>query len=399
MYRLHNTSPQFVADFNLLTVLSHFTATVRSAERRTPRGSARNSLSLTEDSTVKKTLLACALAAGLSGAAYAQSNVTVYGIMDLGYLYQKADGQKNRNAIDSGISSGSRLGFRGTEDLGNGLKANFVLEQGVRADTGESDQSGRTFGRQSWVGVSGAFGDVRAGRQNALGYEWFGGGVTPWGTNYSQANPKTIFGYDNVAERIDNAVMYYSPSFSGFQGAIGYSWNGNGNETAGNEADTSVTSAGLRYKNGPLLAVLTYEQRNVADSNNAANQDDIKNISLGATYDFGVVKAHLGYGQLKNRDFKETADKENAWMVGLSAPVGTAGKLMATYQRVNDARNSNEFGAAYDDNRSGFAVVYDHGLSKRTSLYAYASQYANAVKDGAELGDKTEFALGMRHSF
>lgn len=349
---------------------------------------------------MKKTLLACAIAAGLSGAAYAQSNVTVYGIMDLGYLYQKADGQENRNAIDSGISSGSRLGFRGTEDLGNGLKANFVLEQGIKADTGESDQSGRTFGRQSWVGVSGAFGDVRAGRQNALGYEWFAGGVAPWGTNYSQANPKTIFGYDNVAERLDNSLMYYSPSFAGFQGAVGYSTRRDGAEVAGSDNNQRAITSGLRYRNGPLMAVLTYDQAKPADvTKTAATDETIKNIAIGATYDFGVVKTHLGYGQLKNRAFKDSADTERAWLVGLSAPIGTAGKLMATYQRVNDARNTNEFGATYDDNRDGFAVVYDHGLSKRTSLYAYASQYSNAVKDGAKLGDKTEFAVGMRHSF
>ncbi|MFC5768117.1 porin [Thauera sinica] len=352
---------------------------------------------------MKKTLLTCAIAAGLSGAVHAQSNVTVYGIVDLGYSFRDADGQSNRNAIDSGISSGSRLGFRGTEDLGNGLNVKFVLEQGIKPDTGESDQSGRTFGRASWVSLAGAFGEVRAGRQNALGYDWFAGGVTPWGTNYLQANPKTIFGYDNVAERVDNAVFYYSPSFSGFQGAIGYARNGNGNETAGNENDTAVVSAALRYRNGPLLAVLTYDQKDVADSNTTVNRDDTRNIAIGATYDFGALKAHFGYGQLKNRGFKKDADNENAWLVGLTVPVSTAGKLMATYQRVNDARNMNEYGRKFDDNRSGFAVVYDHGLSKRTSLYAYASQYANVVLDKSgssdKLGDATELALGVRHSF
>lgn len=352
---------------------------------------------------MKKTLLACAIAAGLPGVLHAQANVTVYGIVDLGYSFRDADGSNDRNAIDSGISAGSRLGFRGTEDLGNGLKASFVLEQGIRADTGESDQSGRTFGRASWVGLAGAFGEVRAGRQNALGYDWFGGGVTPWGTNYLQANPKTIFGYDNVAERVDNAVFYYSPSLSGFQGAIGYARDGSGNETLGNEDDTAVISAALRYRNGPLLAVLTYDQKNVADSSTAAGADDTRNIALGASYDFGAVKAHLGYGQLKNRGFDENADDENAWLVGLTLPVGAAGKLMATYQRVNDARNMNEYGRRFDDKRSGFAVVYDHALSKRTSLYAYASRYSNVVLDTsgttARLGDATEFALGLRHGF
>lgn len=352
---------------------------------------------------MKRTLLLCALATGFSGAAQAQSNVQVYGIMDAGYTFRDADGEGTRHAVDSGISSGSRLGFRGSEDIGNGLKLGFRLETGVNADLGTAAQSGRAFGRASWLSLAGSFGEVRVGRQNALGYDWFAGSVSPWGTNFLQANPETIFGYKAVADRVDNGLYYYSPNFSGFQAAAGYARDGSGDETLGNEDDTSVTSLALRYQNGPLMAVLTYDRKNVADSNTAAGRDDVQNLSVGATYDFKVVKLHLGYGQLENRDFIADAEKEKAWLLGASLPIGDKSKLMVAYQRVNDARNVNEFGAAHDSARSGFAVVYDYALSKRTSLYAYGSRYSDVVLDQSratpKTGDATEFALGLRHSF
>ncbi len=353
---------------------------------------------------MNKTLLACALTLGLSGAAYAQSNVTIYGIMDLGYTFRDADGEGSTNKIDSGVAGGSRIGFRGTEDLGNGLKMNFRLETGVKADTGTADQSGRAFGRAAWLSLSGAFGEVRLGRQNALGYEWFGGAVTPWGTNFMQANPKTVFGYDEVAERVDNAVFYYSPSFAGFQASLGYSNRVDGDEVIDNETDNSVVSAGLRYKNGPINVALTYDQKNVSDAQDdeiGKSYKDVKNIAIGGSYDFGAFKLHAGYGQLENRGYSKGADKEKSWLLGASLPIGSAGELMATYQTVSEDHNVNRHGAAYDDAVKGFSVVYMHKLSKRTKLYAYASQYQDAVLDKAKakLGDATEFAVGINHSF
>ncbi|WP_187395144.1 porin [Pigmentiphaga aceris] len=344
---------------------------------------------------MNKTLLACALAAGLVGTAHAQSNVTLYGLVDLGYGYSKTDGSNTLNSIDSSTSAGSRWGLRGSESLGKDLKLNFQLESGFDADTGNRAQGGRMFGRAAWASLSGSFGEVRLGRQDSLGFNW-SGAISPFGTSFKQAQLDTIFGYKNVGDRLDNAIFYYSPDFGGFQAGVGYSFHPDGQETDIN--DTPVISLGARYKSGPLLVVLTYDQKNVADSVTVGNRDDIKNLALGATYDFGVAKVHAGYGRLQNRGFIASASKENAYLLGLTVPVGN-GSVFGTYQRV-DNRNLNEF--RIDEARSGFAIGYLHDLSKRTKLYAYASQYSDvAVRATAatRLADTRQFSVGVRHSF
>lgn len=351
--------------------------------------------SFASDIHVNKTLLACALAAGLVGTAQAQSNVVLYGLVDLGYGYSKTDGSKALNSVDSSTSAGSRWGLRGSESLGNGLKLNFQLESGFEADTGNRAQGGRMFGRAAWTSLSGAFGEVRLGRQDTLGFNW-SGAISPFGTSFKQAQLDTIFGYKNVADRVDNAVFYYTPDMGGFQAGVGYSFHPDGQET--NINDTPVVSLGARYKSGPLLVVLTYDQKNVADSVTIANRDDIKNLALGATYNFGPVKVHAGYGRLQNRGYIASAAKENAYLLGLTVPVGT-GSVFGTYQRV-DNRNLNEY--RNDKARDGFAVGYLYGLSKRTELYAYASLYSDVARRAdvaTRLADTRQFSVGMRHRF
>jgi predicted porin len=348
---------------------------------------------------VNQTLLACALATGLLGipqtAAHAQSNVVLYGLVDVGVGYTKTDGSKATGTVDSGTAGASRWGIRGTESLTNDLTLNFQLESGMSVDTGQRMQNGRMFGRAAWTSLSGAFGELRAGRQESLGFAWWGA-VSPFFVSYKQAGIGTIFGYDNVADRVDNSVFYYSPSIAGFQAAIGYSVQPNGQET--DTDDTPVVSLGARYEKGPLMLVLTYEQRQLADSVMAADRKDIRNLALGATYDFGPLMLHAGYGSLQNRDFIASAAKENAYLLGLSVPVGN-GSVYGTYQRA-DKRNANEY--AIDEARDGLAIGYRYSLSKRTELYAYASQYRNVsvrADDAARLADARELSVGMRHRF
>jgi predicted porin len=115
---------------------------------------------------MKKMILAAALAAAFSSAAYAQTNVTMYGIVDAGIAYKKnGNPAGNTVSMESGQQSGSRLGFKGREDLGGGLAAIFTLESGFNIDDGKLGQGGRLFGRQAWVGMSGGFGSVKLGRQ------------------------------------------------------------------------------------------------------------------------------------------------------------------------------------------------------------------------------------------
>ncbi|MDX3904857.1 MAG: porin [Pigmentiphaga sp.] len=343
---------------------------------------------------MKKTLIAAALLVGFAGTAQAQS-VTLYGIVDMGYVYDKLDGSSATNKLDSGALGSSRFGLRGVEDLGNGLKANFQLESGFSADTGVQSTSGQLFNRQAWVGLSGGFGEVRLGRQDSLGFNWFRGAVNPFGNAYLLGQSNTVFNVDGVEDRFSNSIFYLSPKFSGFQGGVGYSFNTAGSETTGNDADNPAYSLGVRYDNGPILAVLTYEQQNGAD--NDPTQADIKNLQLGGAYDFGVVKLHAGYGQLRNAAYVSGAEKQNTYLLGVSVPFG-ASKIMATYQRVD---NVNVNAGNEDKAIDGFAIGYNYSLSKRTTLYALFNQYSDiGVRvDNGRLADRRQFAVGVQHKF
>lgn len=344
---------------------------------------------------MNKTLLACALLLGGAGHAHAQSNVVLYGLIDEGVGYVKTEGSHGLATVDGGASAGSRWGLRGTESLANGLTLAFQLENGFDADGGSRSQNGRLFGRSAWTSLSGDFGELRLGRQEAFGFNW-GIGISPFGPSFKQAQFDTIFGYRNAGDRVDNALFYTSPDWGGLQAGIGYSVNADGNES--NEEDTPVISMGVRYNAGPVMLVLTYDQKQVADADLAPDRADIRNLTLGGTWDLGAAKLHAGYGRLANRDFIATAANEHAYLLGLTVPVGK-GSVFGTYQRVG-ARNLNEFGV--DRARDGVAVGYLYTLSARTSLYAYASQYRHVATraDAADrLADARQLGVGIRHRF
>ena len=348
---------------------------------------------------MKKTYLGYMLAAVFCSTVYAQSNVTIYGVMDYGLITRDVDGSNRRNALDSGISAGSRIGFKGTEDLGNGMKVGFMLENGFNGDVGQAAQGGRLFGRTAWLNIAGRYGELRAGRQTIFGYEWLPA-ASPFGTTYSQAQFATIFDYQNVSDRIDNALFYFTPNMNGFEVGIGYSRSGDGQEDADNRKDNAVLTAGAKYTNGPLLVVFSYDRKDDAKANHGSGHDDIEHMGLGATYDFKVVKLYAAVGQLENRDFNSHADKEKSWLLGFSTPIGKMGSLFGTYQQVNGVRNKNEFGL--DSKRKGIALGYTYKLSKRTNLYALASKYKHAAQredDKLRLADATEFGFGIRHNF
>lgn len=368
---------------------------------------------------MQKKLIALAIAGLVSVPAFAQSNVTIYGIVDMGYVYRGDnvdDGVKSRNAIDSGVANGSRLGFKGTEDLGNGLKAGFVLEQGIRADTGESAQD-RTFGRQSFVSLSGGFGTVALGRQYAPQF-LLADSVDPFSTgNMGAVN--NVYGID---VRLDNLAAYVSPTWGGLSVVAAYTFNGVGNEESprikdGVNDDVRVWAIAPTYKNGPLMVGLNYHNINPT----APGWDSTKVWDLGGSYDFGVVKLGLLFGQRKADDsgdltFNPAFEKSTQWMIGATVPVGMSGKVMASYthrksELTSDAKAA--FGTS-DDAKSGqWAIGYEHALSKRTSIYTAYSDINNkdAAKDNADLsagvGDATSggdgyqrgFSLGLRHVF
>jgi predicted porin len=254
---------------------------------------------------MKKSLIALAVLAA-SGAAMAQSSVTLYGVADAGVTY--LNGADNWSGVTSGNNLTSRLGFRGVEDLGGGLKANFVLEGGFNLDNGDGASGyagakageGFQFKRRSTVGLSGGFGEVRMGRELTAAYNatarydvfgsvgigqsrlWADGGVVD-----ASANATAV----TTNQRISNALTYVSPDFSGFKFGLNYGFG----ETTASNSDSGYLGAGLMYDNGPLSLGLGLERLNNGANSVAAS--DIDAWSLGGSYDFGVAKLLAGYRQ------------------------------------------------------------------------------------------------------
>lgn len=184
---------------------------------------------------MKKTILAALLMPALAVPAFAASNVTLYGVVDtgLGYEQWKGDdmkggaGKRSRFGLYDQGWMGNRWGLMGSEDLGGGLKANFMLESGFDLGTGNLRQ-GRLFGRQASLGLSGeSWGRVDLGRQTTVTSLYVAGVASPFGGNGYQYGVGAAFDSANTV-RYDNMVAYQSPEFSGFQFGAGYSFNTNG---------------------------------------------------------------------------------------------------------------------------------------------------------------------------
>ncbi|MDN5843797.1 MAG: porin [Alcaligenaceae bacterium] len=368
---------------------------------------------------MNKTLLAAALIVGFAGAAQAETSVTLYGILDTGYGYQnyKYDGNlatgditRNSSGVRDGVINGNRFGLRGSEDLGDGLRAIFRLEQGfnIGDGTGSSD---RQFHRQAWVGLSSDnWGSLTVGRQYNMG-----------NTFTNEANATVVmgdidkaFGGVGSSNRMDNSFKYVTPSFSGFQAGIAY---GNpdteiyrdGSGTQPDESDRSNwLSTGIGYSNGPLTVGLNYDRQSGGGGN------DVTSWAIGGAYDFEVVKLHLAYGQDRDgkmgwgdlgEDFRSDLSlsapgedfKSDNYYVALSAPVG-GGTLVGAWTRTSS--NLDDRTDAWADaagSQNVYYMQYKYPLSKRTSLYGYAS-YGTNLSYIQDL-DGTEAGIGINHKF
>lgn len=343
---------------------------------------------------MQKKIIALAVAGLVSGAAFAQSNVQIYGIVDAAYVNADTKGQ-DFNGIVAGGLSGSRLGFKGTEDLGNGLKAVFVLEYGLNNDINEGIAITGAGARQQYVGLSNSMGTVSLGRQYAPGFgmtaandAFAGAAVSP--AAVLQGGVGSMFSPTGHA-RWNNAVNYASPSFGGLtvQAIYGFGQT--------NETDTSTTdrdgrlALGATYANGPMRFDAGYSR----DDNNAVqNNKHTTEWFTGGSYNFGVAKL-VGSYQRAN-DHATTGTDYRIWNLGVVVPVGS-GNIHASYADLSKdgARNDSD----------SWAIGYTHSLSKRTTLYTTYTNVDNEA--GAALGpivkaagkDNDTFALGVRHSF
>ena len=361
---------------------------------------------------MKKSLIALAVLAA-SGAAMAQSSVTMFGIVDTGVAYVSGGGNGTSNTqVTSGANATSRIGFRGVEDLGGGLKAGFWLEAGIGSDVGDgsgaglSSGSGLGFARRSTVSLMGNFGEVRLGREEVATFARFSGyapfsvigigGFRGWNTTVGDAI------------RQSNMISYYTPNVGGFNAGINYSFG----ERAGDSNGGRYIGGYVGYANGPLSLAIGLDRKNDAaltDGSYSAYRpgftgSKVETVSVGGSYDLGVVKPSALYVQTKNKS-AGVDTKQSSYLLGLSAPVGGVGEVKAQYALYDmDNNASGGNGKAHQ-----LSLGYVHNLSKRTALYGTYTYLKNkdnraltinGVSYAVEAGKASNgVQVGIRHAF
>lgn len=356
---------------------------------------------------MKKSVLALAVLGAMAGAASAQTSATIYGIVDAGFVAESGGAAGNLRKLTSGVASGSRLGFKGTEDLGGGMKALFLLENGFNADTGTLGQGGALFGRQAYVGLGSGFGTVLLGRQYTPQYLTLAF-ADPFGTGMAGDAANIMPNSGNAASRMDNTIKYVSPDLSGFSGEVAYGFG----EVADDNTAARQYGLAVGYKGGPLAVRLGYHNRN-NDTATVKGTSDAKNTLLAGTYDFGIAKAHLAYGHNKGTNSSPLRNATNPFgslvaptpsidsrdaLIGVTVPFGPH-TVLASYVRKDDK-------AAPNQDANQWAVGYRYALSKRTDLYTAYARIKNKNGAGYTVGSAIEagsgnkaFNLGIRHAF
>jgi predicted porin len=414
---------------------------------------------------MKKSLVALA-ALAVAGVASAQSSVTLFGVVDASisgysstsrdlnqatllnpfYLNQGSRKVSSTQLANSGYNS-SRLGFRGTEDLGGGLAASFWLEAPISNDNGQEGIA--TFARRSTVSLSGGFGEVRLGRDYTATF-WNDTVFDPFGTNgvgtnliFSSSALLGAFGTPaastgaatNVGSsnyvRASNVVGYFlPPNLGGFYGQVQYGFAEKNKYSPGLSTPNVANSqrqgryVGGRfgYANGPLDVALAYGSSTVGDDYYAGTTTKTNTLNLGASYDFGPVKLFGELSKVKNKvDYEVTPlaggrpDVDvTGYLLGATVPVG-AGLIRASWSHVKYDQNLpfNPFALNTPDPKANkLALGYVHNLSKRTALYATVARVSN--KNGAALTvggasfvttggftpkTSTGYDFGIRHAF
>jgi predicted porin len=389
---------------------------------------------------MKKNFIALAAFGTMISASYAQSSVTLYGVLDANLSSFQINGVTGVTAatptgtsvqnlrqtkIDSAGVNGSRWGLRIREDLGGGMAVIGNLESGFNIDTGASGQGGLLFGRRANVGVSSSsFGTLEIGR-NSSAYEDVAGDHAMMGASFfdpagvnngpsaAQASTlitsaastatflsrdgKTWIGYNT---RFNNSVKYTSPAFSGFSGSVMYAFGEDGTQAV---SASKTVSANLKYVNGPLLVSGGYQSEGATRT--ATTQPALKNTMLNVAYDFGMAKVGLGLNRAKFEDVVAPAAlgggniaAQKGISLSIAVPVGATTVSAGVASSTGDTLGKS----------TGFGVQALYSLSKRTTLYAGAVSIKAYDKLAAatlvafptsNVGRTETYALGIRHTF
>lgn len=372
----------------------------------------------------KKSLAAVAVLGAFAGTALA-ADVQLYGLVDLGVNWTQVDknGTKTDSfGLQSGQNSGSRFGLKGVEDLGNGYKVGFILENQFSADDGTLDKNGRLFHRESLLFVQSAWGELSFGRTGGLDagtgrYNLMGSGASAIGTGWDKVGDSRV-ALMGTGDRMDNTITYKSPDFAGFNVYAQASLkkdNVTDLEHTGVEGSSDADryyAVAATYGVGALKTGLVYSQTDYSrvTVNTQTGSDDTSHvISAFANYDFGMVKPMVAVqywdGGLNvasgDKHFKNDGGltKGYGMVVGATAPLfGGSFKATVGYNDYEDLADVKTF----DGNNLMLGAAYEYPLSKRTSVYT-AAGYSQIEKDmvGGDK-DKTktqEVMFGMVHKF
>lgn len=352
-------------------------------------------------------LLGLAGAAGAAGSAQAQTNVTLYGIADAAIVGERGGVASPSTKVASGAGSASRLGFRGTEDLGNGMSAYFTLETGARIDTGELDASNTIFNRQAFVGIRTRYGAVALGRQYTPYHQALVEVIDPFRTGYAGTS-KNLLPDNGTNVRTSNTITYGSPVVNGFNVDLAYA--------AGEQAQSAAAGrqygGAIGYANGPLNLRLVYNARNTDVAATGVNHDIGRNTLFGGNYDLRWIRLYFGYEVDKGYNSATYGNANNPYggikptastdgrdiLLGFTAPLGP-GSLMFSVQDKDDRTR-------FDQDARAWGVGYVYSLSKRTSLYAAYAHIDNKNGAGYTVANNTEsgtgntgYNLGLRQTF
>ncbi len=356
---------------------------------------------------MKKSIAALAVAGTLCGWAQAQSAVNIYGIVDMGYVNERGGAAGSISKLTSGAQSGTRIGFKGTEDLGDGMKALFVLETGIKADEGGFNQNGTAFGRQTFVGLQSNGGTVTLGRQ-----------YTPYFLAMNAADPfasgtagsaLNLFPNAGNFNRMNNSVKYATPNIDGFTGELAYGFG----EAQGNSEKSRQIGASLGYAADAVSIKLAHH-----NVRNATDTDTAKNTLLGVTWDLEVAKIFAAISDnrgIASSLFPSTltlppnlnpyglptapvaSSKTRDILVGVRIPIEKHAFLISYINKDDRVANN-------DANQ--VAVGYTYALSKQTNLYAAYARISNKNQASYTVGNNSEpgsgnkaFNLGVRVLF
>jgi len=323
-------------------------------------------------------LIALAVLAA-TGAASAQ-NVTVYGVADIWFGQTSGSAPtQTQTVLESGGVSGSRWGLKGSEDLGGGLKANFLLEKGFTLDDGKETGSG--FNRQAYVGFSGGFGEVKLGNVYTAYDDISGAANAAFDSALAPVSGVWLStGYNSNP----NNNIYYTYSAGAFTGALSYALGEDKTVASpGNDGSASaVTSLNLQYAVGPVYVGLAYQKE--APQGGGDSTDFTR---LNGTYDLGVAKVLLGYGKMT-----VGANSTTEWELGADVPVSDALTLSGGIARSSDNA------ALGDATRKGYGFAAAYSLSKRTTAYAGFQSNTTSAPAVADVDART-VAVGVKHTF